>query len=229
LSTLAIREAVERLHEFYGPLVPPPRDPFALYVWEVLDFHTSPLRRDAALAALRRIPALTPDSVAKAVPKKLEAAVMLAGPYHDERIRALRGGAEFFRRHPETPARIAGPLRAARRALRAFPQLGLVGAHRMLLFASEQPVIPADPHLTRVAVRLGYGAPTPNVRLQIRRVRRALSTGLVPDPETVRRAVLYLSHHGSATCQEHDPHCHVCPLRPDCPYAGARETDQEPR
>lgn len=222
---LAIDEAVERLHAFYGPLVPPPRDPFAMYVWEVLNFHSAPVRRDAAMAALRRIPALTPDSIWKAVPKKLEAAVMMAGPYHDERIRALRSGADFFRRHPDVTERITGPFTTARRALRAFPQLGLAGAQRMLLFAADHPVIPADAHLTRVAVRLGYCDATPSVRLQIRRMRRALSARVAPDLEARRRTVVYLSHHGHATCQEHDPHCQVCPLLPDCPVGRERQED----
>ncbi|HXE79875.1 MAG TPA: hypothetical protein VNK41_03930 [Vicinamibacterales bacterium] len=214
---------MEKLHAFYGPLVPPPRDPFAMYVWEVLNFQAAPVRRDAAMAALRKIPALTPDSIWKAVPKRLEAAVILAGPYHDERVRALRAGADLFRRHPELAAQIAGPFATARRALRALPQLGLAGAQRMLLFGSHHPVIPSDAHLMRVALRLGYGTPSANVRLQIRRVRRALSSCIPPDLEARRRAVIYLSHHGHATCLEHDPHCSVCPLLAGCPFGRARE------
>jgi endonuclease III len=222
LAALSIDDVLERLHTFYGPLAPPPHDPFAMYVWEVLNFHAFPVRRDAALAALRKIPALTPDSIWKAVPKKLEAAVMLAGPYHDERIRALRAGADLFRRHPEIAAGIAGPFVSARRALRALPQLGLAGAQRMLLFAGGHPVVPADAHMTRVALRLGFGAEAPNLRLQIRRVRRALASSVAPTVEARQHAVLYLSHHGHATCLEHDPHCQVCPLLSGCSFGTAR-------
>ena len=193
-----------------------------MYVWEVLNFHAFPVRRDAALAALRRIPALTPDSIWKAVPKKLEAAVMMAGPYHDERIRALRAGAALFRRHPDLTVRIAGPLLSARRTLRALPQLGVAGAQRMLLFAVDHPLIPADAHLMRVALRLGFGSATPHLRLQIRRVRRALAAVIAPTVETRRRAVVYLSHHGHSTCLEHEPHCHVCPLLSGCPWGQSR-------
>jgi endonuclease III len=213
---LSLDEVLHRLHAFYGPLVPPPHDPFMMYVWEVLNFHSSPVRRDAALAALRRIPALTPDSIWKAVPKKLEAAVLLAGPYLDERIRALRSGADVFRRHPDVARALGGTLLSARRALRPLPQLGLAGMQRMLLFGGAHPVIPADAHLTRVASRLGYGAATANLRRQIRNTRRALSASLTPVVDARRRAVLYLSHHGHVTCIEFDPHCHVCPLRGDC-------------
>jgi endonuclease-3 len=219
---LSIGEAVTRLHSFYGPLVLPPHDAFMMYVWEVLNFHSAPVKRDAALGALRRIPALTPDSISKAVPKKLEAAVLLAGPYLDERIRALKAGAEVFRRHLDIPRRLNGPLLDARRAVRSLPQLGLAGFHRLLLFATTHPIIPADGHLTRVALRLGYGASAPNVRKQARAVRRALSAAVSADLDTRRQAVLYLSHHGHTTCVEYDPHCHVCPLLDGCPYGRAR-------
>ena len=218
---LSLDEVLRRLHAFYGPLALPPHDPFMMYVWEVLNFHSVPVKRDAALAALRRIPALTPDSITKAVPKKLEAAVQLAGPYMDERIRALRAGADFFRRHPEVSSGLAGSLLQARRALRPLRQLGLAGAQRMLLFGGPHPVIPADAHLTRVALRLGYGQPLASLRRQIRSVRRALAGAMPADLEGRRRAVVYLSHHGHATCLEHDPHCNVCPLRDGCPFARA--------
>src|SRR5205823_1632421 len=78
----------------------PPRDPFTLFVWEVLAVHSTPRKRDAALAALKRIPALTPDSMWRAPQKKLEASVKLAGPYTENRLTALRRGADLFRRRP---------------------------------------------------------------------------------------------------------------------------------
>ena len=40
-----------------------------------------------------------------------------------------------------------------------------------------------------------------------------------------RRAFLYLSHHGAATCTEADPHCGVCPLLDDCPEGKRRTAD----
>jgi endonuclease-3 len=221
---LPIEEAVTRLHTFYGPLALPPHDAFMMYVWEVLNFHAAPLKRDAAFGALRRIPALTPDSISKAASKKVEAAVLLAGPYMDERIRALKAGADMFRRHPDIPRRLNGALLEARHALRWLPQLGVAGFHRLLLFATTHPVIPADAHLTRVALRLGYGASASDVRKQVRSVRRALNSAAPADLEPRRQTVLYLSHHGHTTCLEYDPHCHVCPLLEGCPYGRARIT-----
>ena len=141
---------------------PPPKDPFTLFVWEVMSAHSTPRKRDAALAALKRIRALTPDSMWRAPQKKLEDSVKLAGPYAENRLQALRTGVDVFRRSPKLPAIIRGPLIAARRALKPLPQLGETGAHRMLLFAADQVILPADARVTRVGLRLGYGDPTPS-------------------------------------------------------------------
>jgi endonuclease III len=210
------------LKEFYGPLPPPPQDPFTLFVWEVLSAHSTPRKRNAALAALKRIRALTPDAMWRAPQKKLEESVKLAGPYSENRLQALRTGVDVFRRSPKLPAIIRGPLLAARRALKPLPQLGEAGAHRMLLFAADHAVLPADARVTRVGKRLGYGDSYAEFRKQSRSVQEALARELAPSVEAFRRAFLYLSHHGGATCTEADPHCPICPLLGDCPEGQRR-------
>jgi endonuclease III len=208
---------VDALETFYGLLPAPPRDPFTLFVWEVLAAHSSPQKRDAALAALRRHRALTPDAMWRAPQKKLQESVSLAGPYTDQRLRALRTGVEVFRRSPNLPAVIRGPLVAARRAIKPLPQLGETGAHRMLLFAADQCVLPVDARVSRVARRLGYGEPHDNVRRLARSVQEGLSRELPASVDSYRRTFVYVSQHGAATCTEADPHCAVCPLLGDCP------------
>jgi endonuclease III len=210
------------LQKFYGVLPPPPRDPFTLFVWEVLTVHSTPRKRDAALAALKRIPALTPDAMWRAPQKKLEQSIGLAGPYLENRLSALRSGVELFRRSPKLPAIIRGPLPAARRALKPFPQLGEAGAHRMLLFAADQVILPVDARVSRVGRRLGYGEAAGDFKRQARSVQNAFTRELTASAEVYRRAFLYLSHHGAATCTESDPHCVVCPLLKDCPEGQRR-------
>jgi endonuclease-3 len=210
------------LQTFYGTLPKPPRDPFTLFVWEVLSTHSTPQKRDAALAALKRIPALTPDSMWRAPQKKLEDSVKLAGPYGEQRLRALRTGVELFRRAPTLPSTIRGPIASARRALKGLPQMGEGGAYRMLLFAADQPVLPVDARVSRVARRLGYGEAHKDFTRTARSVREAVGRELPPDLDAYRRAFVYLSHHGVATCTEADPHCTVCPLLHDCPEGQKR-------
>ena len=213
------------LQKFYGTLPRPPRDPFILFVWEVLSTHSTPQRRDTALAALKKIPALTPDSMWRAPQKKLEESVKLAGPYGEQRLRALRTGVDLFRRTPTLPSVIRGPITSARRALKGLPQMGEGGAYRMLLFAADQPVLPVDARVSRVARRLGYGEAHKDFTKTARSVREAVARELPPDIDVYRRAFLYLSHHGSATCTEADPHCTVCPVLKECPEGQKRMAD----
>jgi len=217
-----LEDLLTSLQAFYGALPPPPRDPFTLFVWEVLSAHSTPRKRDAALAALKRIRALTPDAMWRAAQKKLEESVKVAGPYAENRLQALRTGVDVFRRSPKLPAIIRGPLIAARRALKPLPQLGEAGAHRMLLFAADHAVLPADARVTRVGKRLGYGDSYTEFRKQSRSVQEALTRELPTSVDAFRRAFLYLSHHGGATCTEADPHCPICPLLKDCPEGKRR-------
>lgn len=217
-----IEQRVARLENFYGTLSVPPRDPFILFVWEVLTVHSTSRKSEASLGARKRMRALTPDAMWKAPQGRLERAVALAGPYLEQRLRALRAGVELFRRSPELPAIIRGPLPAARRALKPFPQLGEAGAHKMLLFAADHPVLPVDARVNRVGQRLGYGVPSDQFRISARSVQQALTLQLLPTADAFRRAFVYLSHHGMATCTETDPHCSVCPLLADCPEGARR-------
>jgi endonuclease III len=201
---------MDRLERFYGPLPLPPEDPFALYVWEVLGVRTTPARRDAAMSALRRIPALTPDSMAKAARGKLEKAVGLAGPYRDERLRALMSGVDVFKRNRELPKQLRSELDAARGALALLPHLTAVSSHWLLLFAGRHPLLPDDPNVQRVLARLRMDADFAAAELG----------GVLT---AVQRATLYLAHHGRATCIDADPLCHICPLRSDCPFPTAAQ------
>jgi len=211
-----------KLQTFYGALAPPPRDPFQLFVWEVLSVHATPRRRDAALAALRKKRALTPDAMWRTPQKTLEEAAALAGPYVEQRLKALRTGVDRFRRAPDLPAVIRGPLAAARRALKGIPQMGEAGAYRMLMFAADHPVLPVDARVSRVARRLGFGEDHGNFSKTARSIREAVARELPADADAYRRAFSYLAHHGVATCTEADPHCGVCALLKECPEGRKR-------
>ena len=213
---------IDRLQKFYGRLPSPPGDPFTLFVWEVMGVHSTPRKRDAAMAALKRIRALTPDAMWRAPQKKLEDSVALAGPYLEQRVKALRTGVDRFRRTPNLPAIIRGPLAPARKALKGIPQMGEAGAYRMLLFAAGHAVMPVDARISRVARRLGFGEEHKDFSKTARSIREALSPQLPPEPGAYRRSFIYLNHHGATTCTEADPHCSVCPLVDVCPEGAVR-------
>jgi endonuclease III len=214
-SRTPIPDLVAKLEPFYGLLPSPPRDPFRYYVWDALSVQTTPPRRDAAYAALQKIPALTPDAMWRIARGKLEAAVALAGAYQEQRIRALLTGAQIFRRHPQLPAAIADRLLRARRAVALLPTLGDGSAHRMLLFGGGHCVLPIDRDVARLLRRLGRWPETGEsaARPFARRIVQRL---LPADAEAVRHVTLYLRHHAQHTCAE-EPHCAICPIATDCP------------
>jgi endonuclease III len=209
-------DLTDRLAEFYGPLGLPPADPFGFYVWEVLGTRTTGGRRDTAMAALRHIPALTPDSLRKVGRGRLEGVVRQCGPFVDERLAALDAGIDVFRRQPHFLERLRGPLRRAWLASRDLPHLGHAGALRLLLFTGESPIVPVDAGTARVVTRLGLVASHVNLRRLTRDVRRTLDAALPAALPDRRRAVLYLLHHAEHTCVESSPHCGVCPLAVGC-------------
>ncbi len=209
---------LDRLRAFYGALPAPPSQPFGVYIWEVLSMGTTPGRRHAALNALKRIPALTPDAIARLPQAKLEAAVGQAGPMKEERIRALRAGADLFRRNPDIADNLAGSFREALKAARRIPHLGRASTLRLLLLSSRRPMLPLDEHAFRVAQRLGYGGQHESAIRALRTTRRAVMAELTPDVDTLQAVSQYFAHHGIATCTDAAPRCTVCPLAPDCEW-----------
>ena len=210
---------LDELRQFYEPQPEPPRDAFGFYLWYLLGQRAVPLRRDGALAALRRIPAMTPDSFWKAARAKIFQAIAHVGP-PEERLNALMSGVEVFRRHRDIDERLHGPILQARRATRLLESLGPVGAQWMLLVAGNHPILPRHAGVGRIALRLGVVArPRGDQALSQPQAARAVAATLPRDARFLKVAILYLAHHATVTCTLTEPHCRVCPLTVDCAYA----------
>jgi endonuclease III len=205
---------VNDLRRFYGLIPEPPQDAFGFFVWHVLGERTSPVQRDAAFAALRRVPALTPDSFRKAPPARLHAALLHAGPI-ERRLKALTSGAEIFRRHRDIGERVRGPLLDARRATRLVAPLTTVGAQWMLLVVGGHEVVPRHHGVARLLTRLGLLPASASSPAAAKRSARALGV-LRDDGVGLKRSFLYLAHHCLSACASREPHCRVCPLSSRC-------------
>ena len=201
----------------------PPAEPFALFVWQVLFNHSTPKKRDAAVAGLKRLGALTPEGMWNASPKALADCVHRAGPFGEYRLMALRKGVEVFRRDSDWPGVLAGPVPAALRRLKVLPRMSGDGpAYSMLLFAGGQAVLPVNARVARVATRLGYGQMAAVFPRIAKSIRQAIAPELGDRVAAYRDTYVYFEHHGSATCTETDPQCDTCPLLKECSYGQSR-------
>jgi endonuclease III len=206
---------IEALREFYGLQAAPPSELFQFFVWEILAEHAVPARRDLAWHALRRLPALTPDAMARAPAKELLEAVAIAGPHREEKVERLRALAGEFKRHRDRLSHEAltrMTMVAAGRALSRLEHVSAASRARAFLFVVGRTVLPLDEDALRVIRRLN-GSPHHRHRPA---ARRWLMERLQRDRSTYRDAVVYFRHHAQHTCLKAGPHCGVCPLRQDC-------------
>jgi endonuclease III len=122
---------------------------------------------------------------------------------------------------------IAGPLPAAKRALRRFPGIGAPGADKILLYVGAHSVLAPDSNALRVLVRLGF------IRQQSSYARmyaasHVLAAPIAADSSRVRTAHQLLQLHGQMLCKNTAPACHACPLATDCEFAGGQNRMQRP-
>jgi endonuclease III len=234
-------DAIRLLRDFYGLLPHPPAEPFQFFLWEILSRDALPARRDLAWQALRRIPALTPDSVFRAPTKALLEAIGQAGPHRDDRVELIRATIGEFKRHRDefdADRLRAESLLQAARTFQRLEHLSRDVRDRALLFAAGHAVLPTDDGVGRVMARLegtahetdGADLSTlrrqqwgPELARQRRKARRLLAGTLPREVEAYREAILYLRHHAQQTCVAVGPHCGVCPLAPSCESVQRRD------
>jgi len=214
-----LEQLIAKLRKHYGPLPEPPSDAFVLFVWEALSWHSTPEKRDAALRALERLRALTPDAMGRAPRAKLDAIIAAAGPYTLQRVQALRRVVETFNERPDLPAVLKGPMPIALKSLKGLTQMGGdSGAYRMLLFAGDHAVLPVNAGVERTARRLGYGVSgARDFKQSAKNVRDAVARELPATSAAYRTAYVYFAHHGVTICKQADPECPTCPLKAECP------------
>lgn len=103
---------------------------------------------------------------------------------------------------------------AARDWLTAIPGIGKKTASVLLLFCFNQPLMPVDRHVERVAKRIGLLP----AKAPADRTHDQFNAMLAGSPERTYEAHVLLIHHGRAICQARSPKHELCPIRDRCRF-----------
>jgi endonuclease-3 len=103
---------------------------------------------------------------------------------------------------------------AARDWLTSIPGIGKKTASVLLLFCFNQPLMPVDRHVERVAKRIGLLPP----KLPADASHDHFIAMLAGSPERTYETHVLLIHHGRAICQARSPKHELCPIRHRCRF-----------
>jgi endonuclease-3 len=210
-------EINEILTSYYGePTRPQGRiDPLSELIAVILSQHTSDLNSERAFNSLRaRFPSWA--AVREAPTAEVADAIRSGGLAVIKAPRIQRVLDQIHAARGELSLDFLADLSLddARTFLRTLDGVGPKSAACVLLFSLDQPAMPVDTHVHRVAGRLGLIPPRTTADAAHEQLER-----MVP-PADVYRFHVSLIQHGRAVCKAQRPRCPHCPVNALCPYPG---------
>jgi endonuclease III len=209
------REINELLTSYYGePTRPNGRtDPLSELIAVILSQHTSDLNSERAFNSLHaRFPSWA--AVREAPTAEVADAIRGGGLALIKAPRIQRVLDQIYAARGELSLDFLADLSLddARTFLRTLDGVGPKSAACVLLFSLDQPAMPVDTHVHRVAGRLGLIPPRTTADAAHEQLER-----MVP-PADVYRFHVGLIQHGRAVCKAQRPRCAQCPVNALCPY-----------
>lgn len=209
---------VERLEESQGHIAWQRRhDPVSELVTTLLSHSTTDVNQFRAFEALRaRYPAW--DDVRRAPTAEVEETVRVAGLANQKapRIQHVLDAVADDPRGADLEWLGRVPLDEAMAFLTALPGVGPKTAACVMCFCFDAPVVPADTHVHRIALRTRVVPP----RASAARAQERLSAWI--PPELTYATHMHLIAHGRTICGARAPRCGECPLLDLCPEGRTR-------
>ncbi|HXP16674.1 MAG TPA: hypothetical protein VN868_06200 [Terriglobales bacterium] len=195
----------------------------------------TPAASDAACTKgwekLRSEVGIEPHKLLKATPLKLASALSVGGIVPE--LRALRLKEVAMRVQDEfggnLRAALAGPLSAARKALKTFPGIADPGADRILLFAGIAPIAAVPSNGTQVLVRILRGQEHEKYDANYGEAQQAIAAEVTETLDARTRVYLLLKRHGQEICKRTKPKCEKCPVSSNCAFFARPATPVAPR
>lgn len=204
LQTLQKNPAVPKL-------VKPKNDPFETLVITIISQNTADTNTARAFENLSKQFEITPQALSKAATNKIETCLHIGGLYKNK-AKTIKNVSKIILEKFDGSLKpiLSLPLEEARKTLIKLPGVGPKTADVVLLFSANQPTIPVDTHVNRVAKRLGL-APANGDYDAVR-----LSLQSLFDQKDYLEVHIQLIAHGRKYCKARQPHCHECPVNKYC-------------
>jgi endonuclease III len=193
-------------------------DPFGTLVVTIISQNTTDRNTARAFENLSNNIEITPEALAKAELGKIESSIKPAG-LHKSKAKTIKQAASTIleKYHGTLQPILSLPLEEARKTLMQFQGVGPKTADVVLLFSANQPTIPVDTHVNRVAKRLGF-APEKGDYEAVR-----ISLQSLFDQNNYLAVHMLLIAHGQRYCKARQPLCEECPVKMYCPTKGRRD------
>jgi endonuclease-3 len=115
-------------------------------------------------------------------------------------------------------AALTGPISAARKLLKKFPNIADPGADRILLFGGITPIAAVPSNSPQVLVRVRRGQEHENYGATYKEAQQEIEAGVTVKFDARTRAYLLLKRHGQEICKRTRPKCDMCPVSSVCAY-----------
>ncbi len=191
------------------------KDPFETLIITIISQNTADRNTARAFENLSKQFEITPEMLAKAETSQIEERLKVAGLYRNKAktIKQI-SGIVLEKFHGNLKPILSQPFEDARKTLLQLPGVGPKTADVLLLFCAEQPTIPVDTHVNRVAKRLGF-APAEGGYETVRESLQSLY-----NPKDFLAVHVLLIALGRKFCKARNPLCKKCPVNVYCPSKG---------
>jgi endonuclease-3 len=188
------------------------RNPFETLIVTIISQNTADINTAKAFENLSKQFEITPEALANAEISQIEECLKVAGLYRNK-ARTIKQISKIIleKFHGTLKPILALPFEDARKTLLQLPGVGPKTADVILLFCSENPTIPVDTHVNRVAKRLGLAPQNGNYEA----VRGSLQSLYHPKDYLAVHILLILL--GRKYCKARNPLCKQCPVNAFCP------------
>ncbi len=193
--------------------------PFETLVITIISQNTADINTAKAFETLSKRFEISPKALVSAPLGEIEAAIRTAGLWK-AKAKTIQVAARCIleKYHGSLQPLLSLRLEQARDALMQFPGVGPKTADVVLLFSANQPTIPVDTHVDRVAKRLGFAPEKGDYEV----VRQGLMALFKP-ADFLAVHLLFIAH-GRKTCKSQRPLCSQCPVNAFCPSNGKWDT-----